>query len=107
MPLGSLPQAAAHTNNGLSRPSCTCWCWYLSGIEFRSYGLNDCFSPDSDRIARYNQVGFVPIADVGHRDARKSRVRARYPRVATAGGSPSLNFTPTEKILMLAFEVPV
>jgi hypothetical protein len=49
MPLGSLPQAAAHTNNGLSRPSCTCWCWYLSGIEFRSYGLNDCFSPDSDR----------------------------------------------------------
>jgi hypothetical protein len=52
-------------------------------------------------------VGFVPIADLGHRDARKSRVRARYPRVATAGGSPSLNFTPTEKILMLAFEVPV
>jgi hypothetical protein len=49
----------------------------------------------------------VPIADLGHRDARKSRVRARYPRVATAGGSPSLNFTPTEKILMLAFEVPV
>ena len=46
-------------------------------------------------------------ADMGHRDARKSRVRARYPRVATAGGSPSLNFTPTEKILMLAFEVPV
>jgi hypothetical protein len=33
--------------------------------------------------------------------------RARYPRVATAGGSSSLNFTPKEKMLMLVFAVPV
>ena len=63
--------------------------------------------PKADITKHRRDVRLVPIADLGHRDARKSRVRARYPRVATAGGSPSLNFTPTEKILMLAFEVPV
>ena len=65
------------------------------------------FTPLATFEQTCRDVCLVPIADLGHRDARKSRVRARYPRVATAGGSPSLNFTPTEKILMLAFEVPV
>ena len=65
------------------------------------------FPPIAAEKRTSKEVRLVPIADLGHRDARKSRVRARYPRVATAGGSPSLNFTPTEKILMLAFEVPV
>jgi hypothetical protein len=31
-PVDSLLQAATHTNNSLSRPICTRWCWNLSGI---------------------------------------------------------------------------
>jgi len=38
---------------------------------------------------------------------KASRPGHAIPRVATAGGSSNLNFTPAEKILMLAFDVPV
>jgi peptidoglycan hydrolase-like protein with peptidoglycan-binding domain len=74
----------------------------VSGLQkgLRAFGGANSANPRSSALCHSGLVS--------PRLARKNRVRARYPRVTTVGGgSSSLNFTPNERMLTFARDVPV